>query len=529
MTLRNRLLLAFAAVALILTLPGLYGLERLHELRRLASQQRERHASAWIALGSLRTALSEFDRSQRSFVAAPGPEARSAMKRALGDAGKALVRLREAGYGRRADSTARLVARLRGATREIESLVEANRFQAATERFEAVKLEIGRARGSLEKVALAVDRNSAWAGRRTRDISDAAGTTLILALAGTLVLALLVSVGLANSLTDPIRRLRTAVARVAEGKLEAPPDLPYDRPDEMGDLSRSFRSMTEKLAELNQLRAEFVGIASHKLKTPLNVVSGYAELLEEELAGRFGESELELVRAIQEQVDVLGGDIARLLDLSRVEAGQMDVEPGRFHLRDMLRAVESTFRPDAERHDVRLVVSVDEDVPDIVVGDEDRLRTEVLGNLLDNAFKFATAGGRVDVRVGGDGDELVLEVEDDGLGIPAEDLPHIFDEYYQSGRGARSLGTGLGLAIARKVVESHGGSVEAASHPPDGALFRVVIPLRPADEIRDGRGESTGGGTEEALRGEGAPADQRPDPEADASEQAAGQRRASAP
>jgi signal transduction histidine kinase len=506
-TIRTRLLLAFVAVAVVLSLPGLYGLERLQELRRLASQQRERHASAWIAVGSLRTALSEFDKSQRSFVAAPGPEARSGVNRALEEAGLALDRLRAAGYGERADSTARLVSELESATRRIEALVDAGRFQAATDLFQTVKPDIRRARVSLNPVAVAVDRNSARVGRRTREISDAASNTLMLALAATVLLALLVSVALANSLTDPVRRLRTAVARVAEGRLEAPSDLPYGRPDEVGDLSRSFRSMTERLAELNRLRAEFVGIATHKLKTPLNVVSGYAELLEEELTERRGGEGLELVGAIQEQVGVLADDVGRLVELSRVEAGQVDVRLEPFHLRDMLQAVEGSHRPDARRRDVELRIEVADDAPDILVGDEERIRTEVLGNLLDNAFKFAQAGGRVELRASRDDGALLLEVEDDGLGIPPEDLPHIFETYYQSGRGARSLGTGLGLAITRQVVEAHDGTVDARSDPDQGAVFQVRLPL----SIRPGREEP------------------EPDAQPDAEGTADGQRRASAP
>lgn len=478
MTIRQRLTLTLGLLAVVLVLPSVYGLERLEELRALTSEQRERHSSARVALGSLRTSFSDYDRALRGFVAAPSPAARASMHDALARAGDAVDRLREAGYGDRAEATARSVQRLDSATSRIEALADSGRVDAATEAFRRSRPLVQAARTSLGPTASAVDRRTAEIARDARDISEDASTTLLVAVAAALLLALVLALRLTGALTRPIQGLRSAMGRVAEGKLETPDDLPYERSDEIGDLTRSFRTMTEKLSELHRLRAEFVGLASHKLKTPLNVVAGYVDLLEEELSGRLEPSQQELMDAIQEQVGVLSRDIGRLLDLSRMESGRMDVRPEPFALSDMLRAVEASYRPTAERRDIDFRVAGSADGA-TVVADQERLRTNVLGNLLDNAFKFSQAGGQVEVRGALRDGEVVLEVEDDGLGIPEDDLPHIFEKYYQSDRSARSLGTGLGLAISREVVEAHGGEIEAESEPGTGTLFRVVLPAEP--------------------------------------------------
>lgn len=483
MTIRQRLTATLGLLAVILVLPSVYGLERLEELRGLTSEQRERHTSARVALGTLRTAFSDYDQALRSFVAAPSPSSRVSMDEALADAEGALDRLREAGYGDRAGATGRPLTRIDSATSRIVSLADSGRMEAATEAFRRVRPLVAEARYSLAPTAAAVDRQTADIARDARDISEDATTTLVIAVAGALLLAVVVGLRLTRSLTRPIHGLRSAMERVAEGELETPDELPYDRKDEIGDLTRSFRVMTEKLSELQRMRAEFMGLASHKLKTPLNVVAGYADLLEEELSGRLEPSQQELVEAIQEQVGVLSRDVGRLLDLSRVESGRMDVRREPFRLGDMLRAVEASYRPTAERRDIDFAVEPGTHDGTTVVGDEERLRTNVLGNLLDNAFKFSQAGGRVELRGRVADGTLVLEVEDDGLGIPEDDLPHIFEKYYQSDRSARSLGTGLGLAISREVVEAHGGSIEADSRRDAGTLFRVVVPQP------DGRGE----------------------------------------
>jgi len=256
----------------------------------------------------------------------------------------------------------------------------------------------------------------------------------------------------------------------------APEDLPYERSDEIGHLSRSFGSMTQRLAELDRLKAEFVSLASHELKTPINVIAGYSELLTEGLYGDLDERQVEVLVLVQEQTRALTRLVNQLLDLSRFEAGGVRIEPQPVDLTELLAEVEGSFRALATQKQIRFTINVDPSVPDRVTLDPDRIRHEVLGNLLSNAFKFTGTGGEVSVRAWSRNGSMHLEVSDTGTGIPHDQLDHIFEKYYQVGSAAKAKGSGLGLAIAKHVMEAHGGRIEASSVVNQGTTFHLVLP-----------------------------------------------------
>src|SRR5690606_16548630 len=214
----------------------------------------------------------------------------------------------------------------------------------------------------------------------------------------------------AGVLTHPLDRLRRAMSRVADGTFEAPADLPYDRTDEVGDLSRSFRTMTVRLAELERLKAEFVGSASHDLKTPISIITGYAELIHDELAGPLHKRHRELLRSLSEQSEVLQHRVDQLLELSRMEAGRIRLGLEEINVRHFAGEVLRSFQAPARMRDIRFDVQVHENAPPFLIGDPDVLRTDVMGNLLDNALKFTPPGGEVRVSLRPDGDRLSIEV-----------------------------------------------------------------------------------------------------------------------
>jgi signal transduction histidine kinase len=265
-------------------------------------------------------------------------------------------------------------------------------------------------------------------------------------------------------------------AAMADGRFEAPEDLPYDREDEIGHLSRAFGTMTERLAELDRLKAEFVSLATHELKTPINVIAGYAELLDEGLYGDLDANQRDVVVLIQDQTRSLTRLVNQLLDLSRFEAGGLPVDAQAVDLGVLLEQVEDTFRALATQKQVDFEVVTDTSLPETVIVDADRIRHEVLGNLLSNAFKFTPTGGGVRVRAWLEAEDLHLEVLDNGVGIPQDQIARIFDKYYQVGAEAKAQGSGLGLAIVKHVVEAHGGEVAATSVPGRGTRFHIVLP-----------------------------------------------------
>lgn len=479
MTVRTRLHLTFVGVTLLLVLPALYGVSRLAELRDIAFEQRGRHAAAFLALGRLQAALAELDRFQRSYIAARDPVLRQGVRRALADARVQLARLSEAGYADAVRGVSLRLDSLENATRRIESLVESGRVEEATAFFERVKPLLAGTQEQLDAVARTIDQRSLADLAQAQQISTAAVSTTLLAVFGSLVLALALGIWSTSAITAPLLRLRQATATVAAGEFVAPPDLPYQRSDEIGDLSRSFRAMTRRLAELDRIRAEFMGIATHDLKTPINAIAGYAELLEEGVYGELNEKQREAVETIHEQTVVLTRLANQILDVSRLETGRLKIEPKEIEPAEILSAVERAFRPLAEQSRIDFAVEIDPSLPPKITVDPDRLRDQVLGNLLSNAFKFTPEGERIRLRAWRADETIRIDVSDTGPGIPQDQLPHIFEMYYQVGKEARAMGSGLGLAIARAVVEAHGGQISAESEPGRGTTFHIRLPITP--------------------------------------------------
>jgi signal transduction histidine kinase len=234
--------------------------------------------------------------------------------------------------------------------------------------------------------------------------------------------------------------------------------------------------MTLRLAELDRLKAEFVGTASHDLKTPISIITGYAELIHEELGGPLHARHRELLRSLSEQTHTLQRRVDQLLEISRMEAGRVRLGLEEINIRHFASEVQRAFHRPARTRDIQLDMSIHDNVPPFLIADPDVLRTDIIGNLIDNALKFTPPGGMIRLSIRPDGDRLSIEVADTGCGIPQDQLDHIFEKYYQ-GRGT-SGGAGLGLAIARAGVEAHGGSIHVISRAERGTRFRISLPLR---------------------------------------------------
>lgn len=476
MTVRWRLLLTLGGIIFLMVLPALYAVSQLTRLRELAERLESVHAADVLALGTLRASLSELDRLQRSYVATGDETFQPGIHVQLDLARAQLGLLDRSNYGEHTAHPRVLVDSLVASTEHLDVLIETGRHEEATAYFELVKRQLDDARAALAPVAEALDQRGLRARTEARQVSASASRTtvlaVILALIGTVALGLWTT----GALSRPLSRLSAATAVVADGRFEAPEDLPYDRADEIGHLSRAFGTMTERLAELDRLKAEFVGLATHELKTPINVIGGYAELLSEGLYGQLDSNQKDVVALIQDQTRALTRLVNQLLDLSRFEAGGLPVDPQAVAIAPLLEQVAETFRALATQKQVGLEVETDPSLPETVILDPDRIRHEVLGNLLSNAFKFTPTGGAIGVRAWAEHDTLRLEVSDDGVGIPQDQIEHIFDKYYQVGAEAKSQGSGLGLAIVKHVVEAHGGRITASSRPGQGTRFHIVLP-----------------------------------------------------
>jgi signal transduction histidine kinase len=476
MTLRTRLVLAIGAIALLMVVPALYAALQLSRLRDIAAEVSVTHGAAYLAMGSFQAQLIEADRLARAFVAFPDPDVAARRDAALGAARSQLERLAASGYGdlaRRADGQIQLIGDELGT---IDNLVQAGAAEAATQHLDAVRPLFEGADLMVREIAMEIDRRSAADLVEASRISAASVTGTLLALLTCFFIALILGTWATHVLVQPINRLRHSMAAVAAGEFVVPPGLPYERTDEIGDLARSFRGMTQQLADLDRMKADFMSIATHELKTPINVVGGYAELLQEGMYGDVTERQVDALTSIQEQARILTQLVNQLLDISRLEAGGLKLEIAALDVGDLFDRVRRTFEVLAHQQEIDFSVDVEPSTPSTIPGDADRLRDQVLGNLLGNALKFTPAGGWIRVRCWGSDDSLHIEVADSGEGMPADQLPHVFDKYYQIGEQARSKGAGLGLTIAHDIVEEHGGTISVTSREGRGTTFVVSLP-----------------------------------------------------
>jgi signal transduction histidine kinase len=477
MKLRTRLLLALIGIAVLLAGPALYALSKLTELRHIAGEQRTRTAYALMHHGELTTNLAELDRYLRGYIIEGTPDQRAGVENALREARVRLDTLSSVVSGNATAPAEQTISQIEGATRNIVSLIESGRATEATAYFENVKPLLLRSQSSLQQISAAIDQRSRQDIDLARSISTSAATTTLIVLLVCLLAAAALGIWTAASFTRPILQLRRTMGAVAEGDFHVPDSLDLERADEIGDLSRSFSWMTQQLSRLDQMKAEFISIATHELKTPINVINGYTELLEEGIYGPPNPKQIEALHTIEEQTRVLTALVNQLLDISRLEAGGLQLEMEEVALNDLFVRIDRSFGVLARKKNINFVVDVAPNLPRVIPGDADRLADQVLGNLLSNALKFTPDGGSIVVRAWSDKDRLRIEVRDSGEGIPREQLPYIFDKYYQVSQHARAKGAGLGLAIALEVVEAHGGTIDVDSQPGRGTAFTINIPL----------------------------------------------------
>lgn len=480
MTVRARLLAGFAAVGVVTLLPSLFAVSQLAQLRHLAVEGRSGQAAAVTGLGEMQALLADLDRLERSLVVTSD----SALDRVAREVVDSLVstheRLLASPYTERARTLTLAVSRIDTLSTEVAAHVATGRTPEATAGVEAMFEAFSALDRRLSAAGASIDAEAQTDFLRAERMSGSARARTLALLLVAILLGGGVVLATTRALTEPLSKLRRAMAHVADGQLEAPRDLPYERSDELGELSRSFERMTDRLAELDRTKAEFMGMASHELKTPLNVIAAYAELIEDELGEEVSEQHRRMICGVSRQAEIMSKRVSRLMDISRLEAGAYRLAPETVRVEDLLTGVLRLFERQAEDRDIALHFGCAESAPESVVLDVDVIRDEVLGNLIANALRFTPPGGRITVEVtGGDGGIGII-VTDSGPGIPDEHRPFIFDKHYTSDR-TRLVGSGLGLAIAKEMAELHGGRIGLEDPAPEGGTsFRVTLPLAPA-------------------------------------------------
>jgi len=236
------------------------------------------------------------------------------------------------------------------------------------------------------------------------------------------------------------------------------------------------RRLREIAEEASRLKDEFLALLSHELRTPLNTVLGYARMLRKEDSRMVGDLRVRALDALERNADALSRLVADVLDTSRSVSGKLrlDLEPA--PLEEIVSEAVRTVSPPAEAKDLSFEIHCEPGIS--VRADRDRLQ-QVLWNLLSNAIKFTPAGGTVSLRTRRDHGSIVISVEDTGIGIAPEHLPHVFQRFWQAHTGASREfgGLGIGLTLSRHLVEMHGGTIAVDSLGPGrGTTFTVLLP-----------------------------------------------------
>ena len=295
----------------------------------------------------------------------------------------------------------------------------------------------------------------------------------ITAVGGTLTVgvAILLAFWLSKRITSPVTALTEATQAIAQGDTSR---LPVTSSDELGRMSAAFNRMTSALETQRELRRRLINDVSHELNTPLSVIKLEAKGLRDGLQTPENASD-----HIIQEVDRLSGIVTDLDWLAETDQGELRLTLEASSVHELLTAEVNRWQPQSQARQVELSLAASADLPDM---DLDRMRmSQALGNVVGNAIDCTEAGGNIEIKgeIEG-GEELVISVTDDGIGIDSTDLPHIFDRFYRTDQSrSRGIGgTGLGLAITRAIVEGHGGTIAVASDGPgQGVTVSMRLPM----------------------------------------------------
>jgi len=293
-----------------------------------------------------------------------------------------------------------------------------------------------------------------------------------------LLAALGVSVWMSRKVVAPVQAITQASLRIADGHFNQRVSGANDDPqyaDELDQLAQAFNQMAERLEHTEQMRSQLLGDVSHELRTPLTAIKGSMEALVDGVLL----AERATFEQIEQEADRLQRLVNDLQELSRVEAGAYELDRQSISVETLVQTAIQSIERQFQQKSISLTTHLSPDHPSIQ-GDQDRL-LQVLMNLLNNAYQYTPIGGMVRVDAGLKGDEVIVSIVDNGVGIPAEHIPQLFTRFYRVDKSRSRQaggGSGIGLTIAKHLVEAHGGSIWAESAGTGkGSTFAFALPV----------------------------------------------------
>jgi signal transduction histidine kinase len=292
---------------------------------------------------------------------------------------------------------------------------------------------------------------------------------LLIGALGAIAVSLLLGLFLARTLTRTLRELTAATRAVAKGDLTQ--RVTIRSHDELGELALSVNQMTGDLEHSRELRRKMIADIAHDLRTPLSVILGHAEALSEGALPPNSDT----FHIIHDEAQRLNRLVEDLRTLSLSDAGELPLSRTFVSPEELLERVVTAYTPYARQKNIALQVHSAPSLPEVNI-DQDRM-IQVMGNLLDNALRYTPVDGCITLSAGCPSDHVELRVQDSGPGIPAEDLPFVFDRFYRGDKSRRrgKGGSGLGLAIAKSIVDLHGGVIRVESEHGKGVVFIIEL------------------------------------------------------
>lgn len=291
---------------------------------------------------------------------------------------------------------------------------------------------------------------------------------------GALIASLLLGVILARTLTRPIRELTVATQAIADGNLEH--QVNVRSKDELGELATSFNLMSAKLALSLNLRKQMTADIAHELRTPISLIIGHIDAMEEGVLPASSET----FAILRDEALRLGRLVEDLRTLSRADAGELILVRRFVQPAHLLEQTSKLHQPLAREKNIAIQLEIEADLPEIHI-DPDRI-AQVLDNLMSNALRHTPAEGQITLRAQRNAESIELSIQDSGPGIDPSELPYVFDRFYRAdkSRQRETGGSGLGLAIAKSIIELHGGQITVESEAGEGTNFIIQLPIKDA-------------------------------------------------
>lgn len=276
-----------------------------------------------------------------------------------------------------------------------------------------------------------------------------------------------------HKITGPLTKLTSKIKTITSKNLNEKIHLPQ-ADDEIGELSKSFNELLNRLDEAFKREQQFIGDVAHELKTPIATIRSSIEIALSK--DRENMEYKEVLAETITDVDRLTSTLKDVLDLAWTQADQAKNLTRSFNLTDLIEELREIAIKMAGQKSIEVIGQTEKDLE--IFGDKEKFSRAIL-NFLDNAIKYTPQSGKIELNLGVKDEVAVITIKDNGVGILSEDLPHIFDRFYRGSKTDKTLGSGLGLAIAQAIIKAHKGEIETKSRVGQGTAFTVTIPLKP--------------------------------------------------